>query len=166
MPKQALTPDILFKFLVAEVAGQRGAIGVAQPAYMDLARQTRDPRIARRAAEISMFARNQAGALEAARLWVATDQDSERAQQTLALLLLNEGKLDEAEPILRTLLQKDPARQLHATVGLDRAKCVIMTPRWRWSNVWRWIIRTCRKRTLPLLRPLRMPGAWMLRSPP
>ena len=52
-PKQALTPDILFKFLVAEVAGQRGAMGVAQPAYMDLARQTRDPRIAQRAAEMA-----------------------------------------------------------------------------------------------------------------
>jgi len=83
LPKQPLTPDILFKFLVAEVAGQRGMFGVAQPAYMDLARQTRDPRVARRAAEISMFARNQAGALEAARLWAATEPDSERAQQTL-----------------------------------------------------------------------------------
>jgi len=123
LPKQALTPDILFKFLVAEVAGQRGAIGVAQPAYMDLARQTRDPRVARRAAEISMFARNQESALEATRLWVATDQDSERAQQTLALLLLNEGKLDEAEPVLRTLLQKDPAgsfMQLTALIGKMR----------------------------------------------
>lgn len=122
-PKQPLTPDILFKFLVAEVAGQRGALGVAQPAYMDLARQTRDPRVARRAAEISMFARNQENALEATRLWVATDQDSERAQQTLALLLLNEGKLDEAEPVLRTLLQKDPAgsfMQLSALIGKMR----------------------------------------------
>ena len=61
------------KLLVAEVAGQRGAIGIAQSAYLDLARQTRDPRIARRAAEISMFARDQAGALEATRLWAATE---------------------------------------------------------------------------------------------
>ena len=123
LPKQPLTPDILFKFLVAEVAGQRGAIGVAQPAYMDLARQTRDPRIARRAAEISMFARNQAGALEAARLWAATEPDSERAQQTLVALLLNEGMLDEAEPILQTLLKEDPANnfmQLSALMGKMR----------------------------------------------
>jgi hypothetical protein len=90
-PKQPLTPDILFKFLVAEVAGQRGAILIAQSTYLDLARQTRDPRIARRAAEISLFARDQAGALEAARLWAASEEDSERARQTLAALLLNEG---------------------------------------------------------------------------
>lgn len=109
LPKQPLTPDILFKFLVAEVAGQRGEIGIAQSTYLDLARQTQDPRIARRAAEVSMYARDQAGALEATRLWAAGDQDSVRAQQTLAALLLNEGRVAEAEPILRALLREDPA---------------------------------------------------------
>jgi tetratricopeptide (TPR) repeat protein len=109
LPKQPLTSDILFKFLVAEVAGQRGEIGIAQSTYLDLARQTRDPRIARRAAEVSVFARDQAGALEAARLWAAADRDSERAQQTLAALLLNEGQIGEAEPILRDMLKEDSA---------------------------------------------------------
>jgi tetratricopeptide (TPR) repeat protein len=122
-PKQDLTPDILFKFLVAEVAGQRGAMSVAQPAYMDLARQTHDPRIARRATEMSMFARNQAGALEAAQIWAAAEPDSERAQQTVVGLLLNEGKLNEAEPILRDLLKQDPANvfmQMSAMMGKIR----------------------------------------------
>ncbi len=123
LPKQPLTPDILFKFLVAEVAGQRGAIGVAQSTYLDLARETRDPRIARRAAEVSMFARNQAGALEATRLWAAAEPDSERAQQTLAALLLNAGKFDEAEPALRILLQEDAAKgfmHLQSLMGKTR----------------------------------------------
>src|SRR5574340_893668 len=97
LPKQPLTPEILFKFLVAEVAGQRGAIGLAQSTYLDLARQTQDPRIARRAAEVSMFARDQAGALEATRLWAAGEQDSERAQQTLAALLLNRSEEHTSE---------------------------------------------------------------------
>jgi tetratricopeptide (TPR) repeat protein len=109
LPKQPLTPEILFKFLVAEVAGQRGAIGIAKSAYLDLARQTHDPRIARRAAEVSVFARDTAGALEATRLWADAEPDSVRAQQTLAALLLNEGKFGEAEPILRTLLKEDTA---------------------------------------------------------
>ena len=56
-----------------------------------------------------MFARDQAGALEATRLWAATEQDSERAQQTLAALLLGEGRFDEAEPLLKTLLKQDAA---------------------------------------------------------
>jgi tetratricopeptide (TPR) repeat protein len=109
LPRQPLTPDLLFKFLVAELAGQRGEIGIAQATYLDLARQTKDPRVARRAVEVSMFARNQPDALEAARLWAATEQDSERAQQTLAALLLSEGRLDEAEPILRIMLKENTA---------------------------------------------------------
>jgi tetratricopeptide (TPR) repeat protein len=123
LPRQALTPDILFKFLVAEVAGQRGAIGIAQSTYLDLARQTQDPRIARRAAEVAMFARDQAGALEATRLWAAAEQDSAHAQQTLAALLLNEGRLAEAEPILRTLLKEDAANGfLHLTALMGKMR--------------------------------------------
>ena len=119
-PKQALTSDILFKFLVAEVAGQRGAVQIAQSTYLDLARQTRDPRVARRAAEIALFARDQTAALEATRLWAASEKDSERARQTLVALLLNEGKVGEAEPLLRELLKEDPARgflHLSALIG-------------------------------------------------
>ena len=123
LPKQPLTPDILFKFLVAEVAGQRGQIGIAESTYLDLARQTRDPRIARRAAEVSMFARDPVGALEASRLWAAAEPDSDRAQQTLVVLLLNEGKLGEAEPILRTLLKQDPANGfLHLTTVMGKTR--------------------------------------------
>ena len=122
-PKQPLTPDLLFKFLVAEVAGQRGAIGIAQSTYLDLARQTRDPRVARRAAEVSMFARNQSGALEATQLWADAEPASERARQTLAALLLNEGKLSEAEPLLRDMLKQDSANgflHLPALMGKTR----------------------------------------------
>jgi tetratricopeptide (TPR) repeat protein len=109
LPKLDLTPDIFYQFLLAEIAGQRGEIGLAKTAYLDLARKTRDPRLARRAAEISVFARDQEGALEATRLWSETDQDSERASQTLAALLLAQGKLTEAEPVLRRLLANDAA---------------------------------------------------------
>ncbi len=123
LPKQPLTPDILFKFLVAEVAGQRGNIGIAQSAYLDLARQTQDPRVARRATEVAMFAREADGALEAARLWAASEPDSERAQQTLAALLLNAGSLTEAEPILRSLLKEDSAnRFMHLSALMGKLR--------------------------------------------
>jgi len=123
LPNIALTPDILFRFLVAEVAGQRGAIGTAKSAYLDLARQTRDPRVARRAAEIAVFARDQDSALEATRLWAEVDRESARAQQTLAALLLNQGYLAEAEPVLKSVLAEDPANgflHLSALMGKTR----------------------------------------------
>lgn len=123
LPKQPLTPDLLFKFLIAEVAGQRGQIDIAQTTYLDLARETHDPRIARRAAEMSMFAHNPAGALEATKLWMAAEPDSEPAQQTMAVLLLNEGRPAEAEPILRTLLKKEPANGfLHLTAVMGKMR--------------------------------------------
>lgn len=109
LPLQALTPEWLFQFLVAEVAGQRGAIGVAKTTYLDLARKTQDPRVAKRAAEIAMFSRDQVAALESTRLWVASEPESERAQQMLAALLLNQGLLLEAEPVLQKVLATDTA---------------------------------------------------------
>ena len=56
-PAIALTDDLLFQFLVAEIAGQRGMLGLAKEGYLDLARRTRDPRIVRRAAEIGFAGR-------------------------------------------------------------------------------------------------------------
>ncbi|MFP5409741.1 MAG: tetratricopeptide repeat protein [Gammaproteobacteria bacterium] len=123
LPRQPLTPEILFKFLVAEVAGQRGAIALSQSTYLDLAQQTRDPRIARRAAEVAMFARDQAGALQATRIWNASDPESPRAQQALAALLLGAGNLVEAEPVLRGLLKQDSGNgflHLSALMGKPR----------------------------------------------
>lgn len=123
LPKQPLTPDLLFRFLVAEVAGQRGAIGVSKATYLELAKQTRDPRIARRAAEIAVFARDQESALEATQIWADTEPNSERAQQTLASLLLNQGRLAEAEPLLQAFLARDPANgflHLSALMGKTR----------------------------------------------
>jgi tetratricopeptide (TPR) repeat protein len=124
LPKQPLTPDLLFKFLVAEVAGQRGAIGIAQSTYLDLARETKDPRVAHRAVEVAVFARDEAAALEAARLWATSDAASDRAQQTLAALLLSAGSFAEAEPVLRDLLKQDSANgflHLSSLMGKLRA---------------------------------------------
>jgi Flp pilus assembly protein TadD len=106
-PKQELTPEILYQFLLAEVAGQRGEIGLAKAAYLDLARKTKDPRLAQRAAEIAVFARDEKGALEATRLWNETDGNSERANLTLVTLLLAQDKLAEAEPLLKKIIAAD-----------------------------------------------------------
>ena len=123
LPKQELTPEILYQFLLAEIAGQRGEIGLAKSAYLDLARKTKDPRLARRAAEIAVFARDQEGALEAARIWMENDQDSDRAQQTLIALLLNQGRLIEAEPLLKKMLADDAANGfMHLSVLLGKTR--------------------------------------------
>ncbi|SPD38576.1 protein of unknown function [Cupriavidus taiwanensis] len=55
--------------LAAEISIQRGLVGPAYRTYLELARQTRDPRFAQRATEIAFNARIPQQALDAARLW-------------------------------------------------------------------------------------------------
>jgi tetratricopeptide (TPR) repeat protein len=120
LPSQELTQAILYEFLLAEVAGQRGSAEVAARAYADLARQTRDPRIARRATEIAIFARINTLAVESARIWRETDPRSQRALQILTGLLVNAGRLEEAEPQLKELLSSEGANVANAFAQLGR----------------------------------------------
>lgn len=95
LPRQELTPQILYQFLLAEIAAQRGQFGVAAGAYLELARGTRDPRIVRRAAEIAFHARQFDTALEATKIWLSIEPASQQAKQMQATMLLAGGRIDE-----------------------------------------------------------------------
>jgi hypothetical protein len=97
LPNVELTEQLMFKLMLAEVALQRGQPQLAVPAYLDLARETRDPRIAQRATEAAWNARMTDQALEAAGIWLQADPGSSRARQVLAHIL-NSG----SRPTLRT----------------------------------------------------------------
>ena len=45
LPGQELNGRTLYQFLLAEIAGARGQIGLSTQLYLELARSTRDPRI-------------------------------------------------------------------------------------------------------------------------
>jgi len=107
LPDRALDQELLFKFLLSEIAGQRGNAQLAAQGYLDMAKTTRDPRIARRAVEIATYARQPGLALEAARIWYEADKDNPQARQALASLLLTNNKLQEAKPLLKSLLEAD-----------------------------------------------------------
>ncbi|MGB4766314.1 MAG: tetratricopeptide repeat protein [Rugosibacter sp.] len=103
-PKIALTDKLLYEFLLAEIAGQRGESALSSTLYFDLAKNTRDPRIVRRATEIALYARKYPTALEAARMWVAVDPQDKKAQQMFSTLLMASGRVDElAENLSREL---------------------------------------------------------------
>lgn len=104
LPKLALTPQILYQILLAEIADGRGDYHLAAGAYADLARSTRDPRIVRRAAEIAVYAREPEIALEMTKLWVQIDPESPQARQMLVGLLLATQRFDEATIHLAKLL--------------------------------------------------------------
>jgi tetratricopeptide (TPR) repeat protein len=104
LPAVELTDDLLFEFLISEVAAQRGMLGLAKEGYLDLARKTRDPRVVRRAAEIALYSRDQVVALELSRLWLELEPDSPRALQTLVVMLIAQGQVEEAAPYLEKML--------------------------------------------------------------
>ena len=107
LPNQELTEAVLYEYLVAEIAGQRGSIGLSAQAYADLAKRTRDPRIARRATEVALYARMPNAAIDAAKIWYETEPSSLQALQALVSLLINTKRHEEALPYLQQLLAAD-----------------------------------------------------------
>jgi tetratricopeptide (TPR) repeat protein len=107
LPDTELNQELLFKFLMSEIAAQRGDVQLAAQGYLDMAKSTRDPRLAKRATEIAAYGRLQSQALEAARLWLDLDKNNPQARQTLAALLVSSNKLSEAKPLLEALITAD-----------------------------------------------------------
>lgn len=108
LPKLELTGQMLYKFLLGEVASQRGMPELAAQVYLDLASSTRDPRIAGRAAQLAYDAHEMDKAVEAYSLWLELDPASRQAKQMLSLILVAGGKLDEARPHIAALLAAYP----------------------------------------------------------
>ena len=104
LPKQELTAPILFDYLVGETALQRGYPEIAVKNYLKLAKVTRDHRIAQRATEIALGVQHPFAAEKAASMWTEFDPESSSANQTIAALLINMGRLDEARPHLEKLM--------------------------------------------------------------
>jgi tetratricopeptide (TPR) repeat protein len=104
LPNQDLTPSMLFDFLLAETALQRGDTEIGLRTYLKLAKSTQDPRVAQRATEAALQARQPAFALEAAKIWTEFDPESIPARQMMAALLVHFDRLDEARPHLEKLL--------------------------------------------------------------
>jgi tetratricopeptide (TPR) repeat protein len=121
LPKQELTGQILYQFLLAEIAAQRGQFGLAASAYLDLAKSTRDPRIVRRAAEIAFHARQYDAALEAVRLWLSLEPESHQARQMQSTLLLASGRIDELAASLAVDLAAEAPRVGDALIRILRA---------------------------------------------
>ena len=108
LPDIALSSQIVFQVLAAEVALQRDQPAPAYQTYLALARDTHDPRMAQRATEIALAAQSPSDALAAAQLWQQYAPTSERAAQLDASLLVLSGKPDDAEPLLAGELAKVP----------------------------------------------------------
>ena len=93
-PDIDLTGDLLTRLLEAEFAGQRGHIDVSLDNYLELARETGDPKIIERAARIAVFARDDAAATEMAQMWVDRDPRNPDPHQVLAVMAIRNGDVE------------------------------------------------------------------------
>jgi tetratricopeptide (TPR) repeat protein len=119
-PDSELSEEVLYELLVGEIAMQRGDPALASQIYVDLAKRTRDPRVARRAMEIASFARLPDAALDAAKIWQSIEPASPQALQMVSALLIAAKRVDEAEPYLEKLLAAEGVNLESGFLQLNR----------------------------------------------
>ena len=115
-----LNEATLFELLVGEIALQRGDAELAANTFLEIARRTRDPRVARRAIELANIARLPEVALESAKIWQQAEPASPQALQIVAALLIGAKRVDEAEPYLEKLLSSDGVNLENGFMQLNR----------------------------------------------
>lgn len=107
LPNLELDDRMVFEFLLGDIAVQRGRPELAAQVYFELAKTTRDPRVAKRAAQLAYESRQMEKAVEAFSLWQEIEPSAPLAKQMLLSLLLGGGKLQEAKPHVESLLKAD-----------------------------------------------------------
>jgi tetratricopeptide (TPR) repeat protein len=115
LPKQVLTSDLLYEYLMAEIGNQRGYKMLAVNNSTSLAKKTRDPRVAKRAAQLAFESGDMDKSITALTLWQELEPGALLANRLLASILLRGGKLEQAQKIYTQMLQADV---LHADANL------------------------------------------------
>ena len=102
--------DFVFKYLVAEVAGQRGDLSTSSKVFYELASTTQDASLAERAAKIAAYGNVPGMTIPTIKLWAELDPTSNEAQQAMTEVLIATEKLDEAKVYLAKLFSKKETR--------------------------------------------------------
>ncbi|WP_410499553.1 tetratricopeptide repeat protein [Chitinibacter sp. S2-10] len=108
LPKMDLDGELVMRFVLGDVAAQRGNVPLAAEAWIDLARKTRDPRVAQRAAQLAVASGQLALAQEATEIWIAAVPAALPPRQLMVSLLLRANRLPEAEPHLSAMFAAKP----------------------------------------------------------
>ena len=105
LPNNELTGDLLYRITKAELEFKQGQWQGPYITMMALAQQTRDPRLARRATEMALTAKQGGEALSAIRLWRQLAPDSDEATQYFLGFAVVADSLDEAETVFEQRLK-------------------------------------------------------------
>lgn len=112
LPKVELTSTMLYQLMKAEFEFRSGEWQGPYLTMLSLAQQTRDPRLARRAAEMAVAAKQADDTLAAVRLWYELDPESEEATQYFVGMVATSENIAELEPIFeKRLREATPGRR-------------------------------------------------------
>ncbi len=110
LPNVALSSELLYQIMKAEIEFRNGQWQGPYVTMMGLAQRTRDPRLARRATEMALAAKQGGESMAAIRLWRELAPNSEEAAQYYLGFVILSDNLAEAEAIFkRRLEQATPA---------------------------------------------------------
>ena len=111
--------EFVYKFLLAEIASQRGDLNAAGHLYLDLAKLTKNTSLAQRATDVAGRARNGRLAMDSADVWRRLDKNSVAAEQVLAELFIASGNLTKAKPLIEKLLKNEEKTRANGFIYLN-----------------------------------------------
>jgi tetratricopeptide (TPR) repeat protein len=108
-PNVNMTPTMMYQLMNAELAFKKGDWQGPYLTLMSLAQQTRDPRLAKRAAEMALSAKQADDALAAVKLWRQFAPNSDEANQYyLGLVILSDNLADAESALKQRLAEATP----------------------------------------------------------
>ncbi|MFN2328634.1 MAG: tetratricopeptide repeat protein [Chromatocurvus sp.] len=102
-----LPDDSVYPLLAAEFALRKRDYATAMTLYMDQAAKLRDPAVSAHATHLAQYLQREDAAREAVTLWVELEPDNPEPHNTLATLLVREGRLLEAVSHLAMVARDD-----------------------------------------------------------
>src|SRR5690606_11943296 len=100
------TGELLYRILASEIAAHRGSYEMASQGFLDLARDTSDPRLTKKAFQAAIIQRDMPLALKAAQQWVFLAPDDPEAVASSLALAASNGQTAGLATTLAQRIQK------------------------------------------------------------
>ena len=110
--KRELDEDLVYSYLVGEIAAHRGELRLSQTHYQHAAILARDAYAAERATRIALHLKDYQAGLASVRRWVELDPNDMTARQLAAVLFLRAEQHGDAGEQLDALVQIADAREI------------------------------------------------------
>ncbi len=106
--KTAISPEVLFLLMTAEIAGQRGQFDLALDGYLRASERVKDVNVIQRAAKIALYVQDDAKLKQTVDLWLEVEPESLEVRYLVAVAALKAGDRQAAYDSIEFMLLNDP----------------------------------------------------------